>query len=68
MKPNDSAKNVTGNSENFILQLRHLLQAPHPKTKTKPGAARAQPCHCESPPPVNRVWKAPGHQLGPDSC
>lgn len=37
--PKQTAKNVTGNSENFILQLRHLLHVPHPKTKTKPGAA-----------------------------
>jgi hypothetical protein len=40
MKPNNSAKNISGNSENFIIELRHLLRVPHQKNETGRGAWR----------------------------
>jgi hypothetical protein len=33
--PTDSAKNVTGNSENFTNFMRQLLQVPHSEIKAK---------------------------------
>jgi hypothetical protein len=40
MKPNDSAKNVTGNSENFTSFMRRLMQVPHSEIKAKLDAER----------------------------
>lgn len=40
MKPTDSAKNVTGNSENFIGFMRRLMQVPHSEIKAKLDAER----------------------------
>lgn len=38
MRPNDSAKNVTGNSDNFTSFTRRLLHVPHSEIKS--GTAR----------------------------
>ena len=38
--PNDSAKNVRGNSENFTSFMRQLAQVPHSEIKAKLDAER----------------------------
>jgi hypothetical protein len=38
--PNDSAKNVRGNSENFTSFMRQLVQVPHSEIKAKLDAER----------------------------
>lgn len=40
MKPKPSAKNVTGNSENFTNFMRQLVQVPHSEIKAKLDAER----------------------------
>lgn len=40
MRPTDSAKNVTGNSENFVGFMRRLIQVPHSEIKAKLDAER----------------------------
>lgn len=39
--PSDSAKNVTGNSENFTSFMRRLVQVPHSEIKEKLDAEKA---------------------------
>jgi hypothetical protein len=38
--PNDSAKNVHGNSDNFTSFMRRLIRVPHTEIKTKLDAER----------------------------
>jgi hypothetical protein len=40
MKPNDSAKNVRGNSDNFTNFMRKLISVPHSEIKSKLDAER----------------------------
>jgi hypothetical protein len=40
MKPHDSARNVTGNSENFTSFMRRLVAVPHSEIKAKLEAER----------------------------
>jgi hypothetical protein len=39
-KPNDSAKNVTGNSDNFTSFMRRLVSVPHAEIKAKLDAEK----------------------------
>ena len=40
MKPTPSAKNVTGNSENFTSFMRRLMKIPHSEIKAKLDAEK----------------------------
>jgi hypothetical protein len=40
MKPSASAKNVTGNSENFTSFMRRLMSVPHAEIKAKLDAEK----------------------------
>jgi hypothetical protein len=42
MKPSQSAKNVSGDSENFTNLMRRLMQVPHSEIKAKLDAEKAE--------------------------
>lgn len=43
MKPSQSAKNVSGNSENFVSFMQRLMKVPHSEIKAKLEAEKRTP-------------------------
>jgi hypothetical protein len=49
MRPSQSAKSVSGNSENFVSFMRRLMKVPHSEIKAKLEAEKRTPKRRASP-------------------